>query len=123
MNPTEEAQLAAILARLAESREELRRVLEPQNRETQDAFASSPHHTEFPRSRTMQMLMSGRGLGILGAIAAGLFVARPTLMLKLLRMLPAGATARVLLLRAFAALRAKPERPRRGSPPSTQSGS
>ncbi len=111
MNPTEEAQLAAILARLAESREELRRVLEPQNRETQDAFDSSPRGTEFPRSRTMQTLMSGRGLGILGAIAAGLFVARPALMLKLLRMLPAGATARILLLRAFAALRAKPQQP------------
>ncbi|MGC1521480.1 MAG: hypothetical protein WA803_08085 [Steroidobacteraceae bacterium] len=118
MNPSEEAQLAAILARLAESREELRRVLEPQNRETQDAN-SSARDAEFPRSRTMQMLMSGRGLGILGAIAAGLFVARPALMLKLLRMLPAGATARILLLRAFAALRAKPERPRRSSPPST----
>ena len=114
MNSTEQAQLAAILARLAESREELRRVLEPQNRETQDAFDSAARDTEFPRSRTMHFLMSGRGLGILGTIAAGVFVARPALMLRLLRMLPAGATARILLLRAFTALRAKRQQPRRG---------
>jgi hypothetical protein len=118
MKPTEEAALTAVLARLAESREELRRVLEPPRRAGEDPFDPSPRDDVFPRSRTMQMLMSGRGLGILGAIAASLFVARPALMLRLLRMLPAGAAARILLLRALAALRAKPERPRRGSPPS-----
>ena len=40
-------------------------------------------HAGFPRSRTMQMLMSGRGLGTLGALAAGLIVARPALALRL----------------------------------------
>jgi len=118
MTSNEEAVLNAILARLAESREELRRILDPPRRETEGAFDASSSDFQFPRSRTMRMLMSGRGLGILGTVAAGLFVARPTLMLRLLRMLPAGATARILLLRAFAALRAKPERSRRGSPPS-----
>jgi hypothetical protein len=118
MTTNEEAALNVILARLAESREELRRILDPPRRETEGPFGDASRDAEFPRSRTMQMLMSGRGLGVLGAIAAGLFVARPTLMLRLLRMLPAGATARILLLRAFAALRAKPERPRRDSPPS-----
>jgi hypothetical protein len=53
------------------------------------------------------MLMSGRGLGTLGALAAGLIAARPALALRLLRMLPATAIGRMLLLRAFAALRAK----------------
>jgi hypothetical protein len=67
----------------------------------------------------MQMLMTGRGLGIIGTVAAGLFVARPTLVLRLLRMVPAGAAARMLLLRVFTALRAKQDRPRRDSPPST----
>ena len=119
MNPNEEAALTAILARLAVSREELRRVLEPPRREGQDPSDPTPRGDGFPRSRTMQMLMTGRGLGILGTIAAGLFVARPTLVLRLLRMLPAGAAARMLLLRAFTAMRAKPERARRDSPPST----
>jgi hypothetical protein len=55
----------------------------------------------------MQMLMSGRGLGTMGAAAAGLLVARPALALRLLRMLPAGALARMLLMRAITALRTK----------------
>ena len=42
-------------------------------------------------------------------VIAGLLVARPTLALRLLRMLPAGAVARTLALRAFTALRAKHE--------------
>jgi hypothetical protein len=57
----------------------------------------------------MQMLMSGRGLGTLGAAAAGLLVARPGLALRLLRMLPAGAVAKTLLIRAISALRTKRE--------------
>jgi hypothetical protein len=119
MNPNEEAALTAILARLAVSREELRRVLEPPRREGQDPSDPTPRGDGFPRSRTMQMLMTGRGLGIIGTVAAGLFVARPTLVLRLLRMVPAGAAARMLLLRVFTALRAKQDRPRRDSPPST----
>jgi hypothetical protein len=119
MKPNDEAALTAILARLAVSREELRRVLEPPRGDAEDPSDPAPPGDGFPRSRTMQMLMTGRGLGIIGTVAAGLFVARPTLVLRLLRMVPAGAAARMLLLRVFTALRAKPERPRRGSPPST----
>ncbi len=118
MKPTDEAQLAAILARLAESREELRRVLEPPRGEARDATSAAARDSAFPRSRTIRMLMTGRGLGIVGTIAAGIFIARPTLMLRLLRMLPAGAAARILLLRVLAALRAKAAQPRGGSPPS-----
>ena len=100
-----EAARAAILARLAQSREELRIVFEPPPNQP-DADGGS-RHTGFPRSRTIQMLMSGRGLGTLGALAAGLIAARPALALRLLRMLPATAIGRMLLLRAFTALRAK----------------
>jgi hypothetical protein len=53
------------------------------------------------------MLMSGRGLGTLGALAAGLIVARPALALRVLRLLPASAIGRMLLVRAISALRAK----------------
>jgi hypothetical protein len=110
MTDRDEAARAEILARLAASREELRRALDPQRNEA-DAASSKPsnHPGGFPRSRTMQMLMSGRGLGTLGAAAAGLLIARPNLALRLLRFLPVGAVAKTILLRAFAALRTKQE--------------
>jgi hypothetical protein len=111
MTNRDEAARAEILARLAVSREEMRRVLAPQRNEP-NADGSSigdTHRGEFPRSRTMQMLMSGRGLGTLGAVAASLLIARPALALRLLRMLPAGAVARMLLMRAITRLRARPE--------------
>jgi hypothetical protein len=106
MTDREDAARAEILARLAVSREELRRALDPPHNEP-DAGSSKPgdHPGGFPRSRTMQALMSGRGLGTLGAAAAGLLIARPALALRLLRMLPAGAVAKTLLLRTIAALR------------------
>jgi hypothetical protein len=65
----------------------------------------------------MQMLMSGRGLGTVGAIAAGLLIARPALALRLLRMLPASAVARMLMLKAFSALRTRQEPPIKQEPP------
>src|ERR1700735_2999490 len=106
-NRDEEAR-AEILARLAASREELRRLFDPPHQDS-DGGSSIPgdHPGGFPRSRTMQMLMSGRGLGTMGAIAAGLLIARPGLALRLLRTLPASAVARMLLARAVTALRAK----------------
>jgi hypothetical protein len=99
---------AEILARLAASREELRRVFDPPHQNS-NGGNSMPGDDPggFPRSRTMQMLMSGRGLGTLSAVAAGLLIARPTLALRLLRSLPASAVARMLLTRAMTALRAK----------------
>jgi hypothetical protein len=108
MTDPDEAARILIRARLAESRAELRRILDPPHYEA-DGSVSSDGHGGFPRSRTMQMLLSGRGLGILGAAAAGLFIARPSLALRLLRMLPAGAAARFFLLRTLAQLRAKPQ--------------
>jgi hypothetical protein len=109
MTDPDEAARLLILARLAESRAELRRILDPPRNEPNGSVfgGGGGGHDGFPRSRTMQMLMSGRGLGVLGAVAAGLFIARPALALRLLRMLPAGAAARIFLLRALAQLRAK----------------
>jgi hypothetical protein len=104
----DEAARALILARLAASREELRRLLDPP---TESRAEGSPGTGErqdtFPRSRTMRMIMSGPGLGVLGSIAAGLFIARPALALRLLRMLPAGTAARMILQRAISMLRDK----------------
>jgi hypothetical protein len=56
----------------------------------------------------MRMLMSGPGLGVVGSIAAGLFIARPALALRLLRMVPAGAAGRMILQRAMSFLRDRP---------------
>jgi hypothetical protein len=101
-NPAE----AEILARLAVSREEVRRVLDPPRREPEQGLPPGDHGADgFPRSRTMQMLMGGRGLGVLGALAGGLFIARPGLALRLLRMLPTGTVARMLLAKSLGALR------------------
>ena len=106
MTDQDAAARAEILARLEASRAELRRVLEPPPAAGSGA-ADGGYAGGFPRSRTMQMLMSQRGLGTLGAVAAGLLVARPALALRLLRMLPAGALAKTLLLRAVTAMRSK----------------
>jgi len=108
MTDRDEAARAEILARLAASREELRRALDPPR---EDAGAGNPTHGGggFPRSRTMQALVSGRGLGTIGAAAVGLLIARPGLALRLLRVLPVGAFAKTLLLRTIAALRTKQE--------------
>jgi len=97
------------LARLAASRAEIRRLLEPPPRpspgEGPDGGGSAG---AFPRSRTMKMLLSARGAGTVGAVALGLVVARPALALRLLRMLPTGAIGRILLVKAISALRSNP---------------
>jgi hypothetical protein len=110
MTDRDEAARALILARLAESRAELRRLIDPPATDSEaDGVRGSDGQQEgFPRSRTMRMLMSGPGLGALGSIAAGLFVARPALALRLLRMLPAGTAARLILQRAMTFLRDRP---------------
>lgn len=107
MRDRDESVRTEILARLSGSREELREILDPPRTEAGAAGSSGAHHGGFPRSRTLQMLMSGPGLGTLGAVAAGIVVARPALALRLLRMLPTGAVARMVLLRAFTAMRAR----------------
>jgi hypothetical protein len=99
------------LSKLAKSRAEIRQVLDPP-RPTPE---SEPGIAEvgpaaaggFPRSRTMKMLMSGRGVGTVGAVVGGLLMARPSLALRLLRMLPARAITRILVVRAISALRSR----------------
>jgi hypothetical protein len=97
MKPAEQAQRTAILARLAESRTEIKRLLEPRAEEA-DATGTT-NGAAFPRSRTMRALLSGRGLGAVGATAAGLIMARPALAWRLIRMVPAGPLLRMGLAR------------------------
>ncbi|HTV96857.1 MAG TPA: hypothetical protein VME42_12665 [Steroidobacteraceae bacterium] len=107
MNARDQAARDAILARLAESRTEIRRLLEPrpEDADTPAGAGSAQADGDFPRSRTMRMLLSGRGLGALGATAAGLLIARPGLVWRFIRMLPAGAVMRLLVARLAASLR------------------
>jgi hypothetical protein len=109
MNPGDEAQRKAILARLAESRAEIKRLLERRPDEVGEEGAE--HDTGFPRSRTMRALMSGRGLGAVGATAAGLIMARPALAWRLFRMLPTGPLLRMGLARILGGLGRRPPKP------------
>jgi hypothetical protein len=103
--PGVDAQRKAILARLAESRAEIKRVLEPPADGTGEKAGANG--SGFPRSRTMRALLSGRGLGAVGATAAGLIMARPALAWRLIRMLPTGALLRMGLARVLGGLRGR----------------
>jgi hypothetical protein len=108
MSPAEAATRDALVARLAASRAELRHVFEPPADESaKGGTRERAGSGEFPRSRTMRMLMSGRGLGALGATAAGLLIARPALLWRLVRLLPTSAVARMLIVRLIGAMRPK----------------
>lgn len=96
-----------IRTRLAQSREELRVLLDPPPQAGGGA-PSANGHAGFPRSRTMQMLMSSRGLGTVGALVGGLLLARPALALRLLRFVPASSVAKMLMAKALDALKSKP---------------
>ena len=97
------------MARLAQSRAEIRRLLEPPPDEFEPRGPGVRESGAFPRSRTMRTLLGGGGLGAAGAILAGLFIARPTLAWRLIRMLPTGALARTFIVRAIAAMRSRRE--------------
>jgi hypothetical protein len=112
MKEREAAARDLIRTRLAQSREELRVVLDPPPAAANGSAASSANGAGgFPRSRTMQALLSSRGLGTLGALAGGLLIARPALALKLLRLVPASAVGKMLMARAVSALRSKASSP------------
>ncbi|HWX80024.1 MAG TPA: hypothetical protein VNZ02_08045 [Steroidobacteraceae bacterium] len=98
--------------KLAQSREEVSRLLDPpRGNSATNGQAGAPGHSDFPRSRTMKILLSGRGLGAIGALAAGLLIARPALALRLLKVLPVSALAKTLIARVMTTLKAGPEDP------------
>jgi anti-sigma factor RsiW len=94
---------ALTLAKLAQSRAELRALLDPPRSEPGADTSSGARRSEFPRSRTMQALLSSRGLGAAGALIGGLLIARPALALRVLRMVPASAVGKMLLIKAMEA--------------------
>ncbi len=97
----------AILARLAQSRAEIRELLEPASEAGEQRATPSDVDGQFPRSRTMRSILSGRGLGAAGAVLGGLLIARPALAWRLVRLLLMSAMARLLLVRAVSAMRSK----------------
>jgi len=106
--PAGSAERDAILVRLAQSRAEISRLLDPPAEGGGDDTRPRPSAGEgFPRSRTMRALMSGRGLGAVGAMAGGLLIARPGLAWRLLRILPTSAVARVVVAKVMSAMRGK----------------
>ena len=109
MKASDSSERDAILARLAESRAEISRLLEPPPDAGSGDGEAGPSGAaqEFPRSRTMQALMSGRGIGAVGAMAGGLLLARPRLAWRMLRLLPASAVTRIIVARVVGAMRGK----------------
>lgn len=99
----------AILAKLAQSRQEVRQILDPPPGESRNGEIPQDSGRQFPRSRTMRALLSSRGLGAVGAIAGGLLVARPSLALRVLRMVPVSAVGKMLIAKAITGLRSKRE--------------
>jgi len=92
----------AAQAKLARSREELKRLLDRAHRETAghvqalSGLSSEDATSHFPRSQTMRALMGGRGLAA-SALVGGLLIARPALAWRLLRFLPLKKIFRMLI--------------------------
>jgi hypothetical protein len=109
MTTADSSEREAIMARLAQSRAEIARLLEPPSEGGDGEAGAGPSGVpgSFPRSRTMQALMSGRGLGAVGAVAGGLLLARPGLAWRLIRALPTGALARIALGKVIGAMRGR----------------
>jgi hypothetical protein len=97
----------AILDKLARSREEVRQILDPPRNELGANGGPPASDGSFPRSRTMRALLSNKGIGAVGALASGLLIARPSLALKMLRLVPVSAVGKMLLTKAIAGMRAR----------------
>lgn len=82
--------------RLARSRRQLFELLEAQSTGVDSSGAAV-----FPRSRTMRLLLSRRGLGAAAALCGGLLISRPAIAWRLLQALPIGALARTFVNRLF----------------------
>lgn len=105
MTDQDDAAVNEVRARLQKSREEVSVLIDPPREVAGPAQVNGKVH--FPRSRTVQMLVSSRGLGALGVLAGGFLIARPALALKLLRLLPMGAVAKIIIARTVSALNSR----------------
>jgi hypothetical protein len=78
--------------KIRESRAELERLLidDPDHNQTSGSF---------PRSRTLRLLTSNRGIVLLALAAGGLLLMRPTLIKRAIRFVPMGPLAHMLAAR------------------------
>ena len=95
------------LAKLEQSREEIRHLLDPPPPPTGEGGAVGASSSAFPRSRIMRGLLSSQGLGAVGALAGGLLIARPAFALRLLRLVPASTVGKLLIARLISYWRAR----------------
>ena len=77
--------------KLRESRSEFQHLFEPDD----------PRSGEFPRSKTMRLLLSGRGAALLAAAAGAVLIMRPSLAKRAARILPVGTLLRSLAVNLF----------------------
>lgn len=95
------------IASLARSRARLKELLDPVEPGGGSGTTAARTRGGFPRSRTMRLLAGRHGAGTAAALGVGLLLTRPAMGLRLLRMIPMGAIARLLLSRLFTASGAK----------------
>ena len=87
----EEDPRVSAAARLAESRLELRLML--------DRRSAAAANGLFPRSRAMQALMDHPALAVATALAGGFLVSRPGMIRRVASIVPVAAIARMLVTR------------------------
>ncbi|MGH8264928.1 MAG: hypothetical protein ACRETU_00485 [Steroidobacterales bacterium] len=87
----EEDPRASAAARLAESRLELRQML--------DHRLNDGTNGRFPRSRAMQALMDHPALAVAAAVTGGFLIARPGMIRRVASFVPVAAIARMLVAR------------------------
>jgi hypothetical protein len=92
------------VARLAETRRQLVELFFPEPSSQTPPMRGGV----FPRSRTLRLLLSKHGFGAISALAGGLLLARPAMLLRLLRWAPVRAIARTLLIRLISTTGSKP---------------
>jgi hypothetical protein len=91
------AERADVEARLAQTRQQILALFQPEI-DARAARALDGRGT-FPRSRTMRLLLGHKGLATVAVAVCGLVISRPALALRLVRMLPIAAVAKLLLRR------------------------
>jgi hypothetical protein len=87
------------VARLAQSRAQLARLLVPESDTERHAAIAAGAGGAFPRSATMRFLCSGRAREAAGLLALGLLDSSPARTLRWLRYLPVTALTRFLIRR------------------------
>ncbi len=96
-----------ITERLGRTRAELKQLLVPPAGEREANDQASPEAGEgsgFPRSRTLKLLLSGRGAWTALSLLGGFLISRPALALEILKLLPLGSMSRGALKKLLVTL-------------------